>query len=127
MDLKTLDGTIRESIRVYRELAEGRIPVLEAEARGRQLARHAMMLKERAEDERVRALVSELTALRLAQATATATPALPAPEPSTTWAEPTPGDPDFVPPVEGRVEEQAGEAAAGSSAGAGTEAVEPDG
>jgi hypothetical protein len=53
MNLKTLDGTIRESIRVYRELANGKVSVLEAEARGRQLARHATMLKEREEREMI--------------------------------------------------------------------------
>lgn len=44
LDLRTVDGTVRESIRVYRELAQGEISLGEAEVRGRQLRRHLDLL-----------------------------------------------------------------------------------
>jgi hypothetical protein len=44
LDLKSLDGTLRESGRLYRELAEGRISMAECEVRSRALKRHAEIL-----------------------------------------------------------------------------------
>lgn len=47
LDLRTVDGTLRESARVYRELAEGRITQGEADTRSRILGRHAGILEQR--------------------------------------------------------------------------------
>jgi hypothetical protein len=44
LDLRTLHGTLRESARVYRELAEGRISLSESEVRSRVLTRHSQIL-----------------------------------------------------------------------------------
>ena len=44
LDLRTLPGALRESARVYRELAEGRISMAEAEVRSRVLRRHSEIL-----------------------------------------------------------------------------------
>ncbi len=79
MNLNSIDGTIRESIRTYRDLAEGRVSILEAEARGRQLRRHLDLLS--AKDEREQLARIE-QALRELQAARTQPLALPAPPPA---------------------------------------------
>jgi hypothetical protein len=44
VDLRTLHGTLRESARIYRELASGRISMAAAEIRSRVLRRHSEIL-----------------------------------------------------------------------------------
>jgi hypothetical protein len=44
LDLRSLAGTLRESARIYRELAEGRINASQAEVRSRVLRRHHEIL-----------------------------------------------------------------------------------
>ncbi len=64
LDLKTLHGTLRESARVYRELAEGRITMLEAETRSRVLRRHSEILTALEQRDQVAEIQRQLEALR---------------------------------------------------------------
>ena len=75
MNLNSVDGTIRESIRTYRDLAEGRVSILEAEARGRQLRRHLDLLSAKDEREQLARIEQALRDLQAARTQ----PALPAP------------------------------------------------
>jgi hypothetical protein len=64
LDLKTLHGTSRESARVYRELAEGRITLEHAEVRSRVLGRHRDILAALKQSEQLAAIQEQLRALR---------------------------------------------------------------
>jgi hypothetical protein len=64
LDLKTLHGTMRESARVYRELAEGRIDLVEAETRSRVLRRHSEILTALEQRDQVTEIQRQLDALR---------------------------------------------------------------
>jgi hypothetical protein len=64
LDLKTLHGTARESARVYRELAEGRITLEHAEVRSRVLGRHRDILAALKQSEQLEAIQAQLRALR---------------------------------------------------------------
>lgn len=60
LDLKTLHGTLRESARVYRELAEKRITLAEAEVRSRVLKRHGEILAAVEERQQRQELIEQL-------------------------------------------------------------------
>jgi hypothetical protein len=64
LDLKTLHGTLRESARVYRELAEAKITLLEAETRSRVLRRHSEILTALEQRDQIEALQRQLEALQ---------------------------------------------------------------
>lgn len=64
LDLKTLHGTARESSRVYRELAEGKINLLEAETRSRILRRHSEILTALEQRDQVVEIQAQLAALQ---------------------------------------------------------------
>jgi hypothetical protein len=64
LDLKTLHGTMRESARVYRELAEGRISLEHAEVRSRVLGRHREILSSLEQTRQLAAIQEQLQALR---------------------------------------------------------------
>ena len=64
LDLKTLDGTLRESGRLYRELAEGRISMAECEVRSRALKRHAEILGTVREAQQLEQLQEQIAALQ---------------------------------------------------------------
>jgi hypothetical protein len=80
LDLKTLNGTLRESARVYRELAEGRISMAEAEVRSRVLRRHGEIMSDIEQRELLVSLndqLAQLRAMRGEGAVITPVPALP--------------------------------------------------
>jgi hypothetical protein len=60
-DLTTLDGLLRESGRIFRDLMDKRIPIEEADALGRQLLRHHAIL---ADAERQKVLLEQLAELK---------------------------------------------------------------
>jgi hypothetical protein len=64
LDLRTLNGTLRESARVYRELAEGKISLEHAEVRSRVLGRHRDILAALKQSEQLEAIQQQLAALR---------------------------------------------------------------
>jgi hypothetical protein len=64
LDLRTLNGTLRESARVYRELAEGKISLEHAEVRSRVLGRHRDILAALKQSEQLEAIQQQLAELR---------------------------------------------------------------
>jgi hypothetical protein len=64
LDLKTLHGTLRESARVYRELAQGEISMVEAETRSRVLRRHSEILSALEQRDQVAEIQRQLEALK---------------------------------------------------------------
>lgn len=64
LDLRSLHGTLRESARVYRELAEARISMAEAEVRSRVLKRHGEILSAYEQGEQIREIQAKLAALQ---------------------------------------------------------------
>ena len=78
LDLKTLHGTLRESARVYREFAEGRITAGEAEVRSRVLRRHGEILGAVEQQRMIEDLQQKLDAIQSGSARTT-TDLLPAP------------------------------------------------
>ncbi len=64
LDLKTLHGTLRESARVYRELAEGRITLGEADVRSRVLRRHSEILSSVEQREQLEDIRQQLARLQ---------------------------------------------------------------
>ncbi|MEP7312536.1 MAG: hypothetical protein ABI859_08130 [Pseudomonadota bacterium] len=67
LDLKTLHGTLRESARVYREVAEGRISMAEGEVRSRMLRRHGEILAEVSLEQHRDRLYDQLLTLKQSQ------------------------------------------------------------
>ena len=63
LDLRSVNGTLREHARVYRELAEKRIGVLEAETRSRVLRRHSEVLHAVEQAQRMESLAAQLEQL----------------------------------------------------------------
>jgi hypothetical protein len=70
--LKTLHGTLRESARVYRELAEGRIDLVTAETRSRVLSRHSQILTALEQRDQIEQLQRQLEALQTQRSTSPA-------------------------------------------------------
>ena len=64
LDLRTLHGTLRESARVYREIAEGRISLAEGEVRSRTLRRHSEILATLEQRDQIAAIQAQLAALQ---------------------------------------------------------------
>jgi hypothetical protein len=60
-DLTTLDGVLRESGRIFKDLADKRIPIEEADALGRAILRHHAIL---ASAEQQKVLIEQLAELR---------------------------------------------------------------
>jgi|GEM_PF-7103509 len=73
LDLSTLHGTLRESARVYRELAEGDISMVEADVRSRVLRRHSDILTAVEQGQQIRNLQEQLERIQ----SHPGTPALP--------------------------------------------------
>jgi hypothetical protein len=63
LDLRSLDGTLRESARIYREAAEGRISLASAEVRSRILRRHGELLAAREQQQQLADIQAQLKAL----------------------------------------------------------------
>ena len=61
-DLRTLHGTLRESARVYRQLAQGEISMAEAEVRSRVLRRHGEILSALEQQAQLSAIQEQLAA-----------------------------------------------------------------
>lgn len=64
LDLRTLDGTLRESGRIYRDLAEGRISQVDAEVRSRVLGRHREILNAMTQAAQLKALQEQLAQIQ---------------------------------------------------------------
>ena len=64
LDLKTLHGTAREHSRVYRELAESKISLIEAETKSRVLRRHSEILTALETRDQVDSISRQLEALQ---------------------------------------------------------------
>ena len=77
LDLKSLNGTLRESARVYRELAEGRISMAEAEVRSRVLRRHSEIMGTIEQRDLLAKLNDQLNELRAQSVNGAAIPQLP--------------------------------------------------
>ena len=76
LDLKTQHGTARESARVYRELAEGRITPATAEVRSRVLRRHGEILSSLEQQAAIEALQTQLARLEAGSGAAQELPLL---------------------------------------------------
>lgn len=63
LDLRTLAGTLRESARVYRDIAEGKITLGEGEVRSRVLGRHKDILSSIEQVQQLKDLNQKLEAL----------------------------------------------------------------
>lgn len=70
LDLKTLDGTLRESASVYREFRQGTISMENAEVRRRMLSTHKEILSSREQHRQVAELIAEMKELRSGPAVA---------------------------------------------------------
>jgi hypothetical protein len=63
LDLRSLAGTLRESARVYREIAEGKISLAEGEVRSRVLGRHKDVLAAIQQTEYLKSIDERLAAI----------------------------------------------------------------
>jgi hypothetical protein len=70
VDLKSLDGVLRESASIYKKLDQGELSFAEVEVRGRQLRRHSEILSVVEERRLIVQLQAKLNALQTARAQA---------------------------------------------------------